>query len=157
MATVAARRDDPAVVVFLIGPETRQRPDEAAEDERPRRGALLLFRKEGSEGILCPRPGRGHIAAQLVVWFARARGCEHDCTLSLPMFSLIPWCLFFCAAAGFFYPLELTSRGGATLISFFYDQRLLISLQSAVRHQPLLSLLFSSFFLFASVLCLRSA
>lgn len=31
MGTVAARRDDPAVVVFLIGPETRQRPDEAAE------------------------------------------------------------------------------------------------------------------------------
>lgn len=102
MATVAARRDDPAVVVVLIGPETRQHPDEAAEDERPRRGALLLFRKEGSEGILCPGPGSGRIAPRLVVWFARARGCEHDGTLSLPLFSLIPWCLFFCAAASFF-------------------------------------------------------
>lgn len=121
MATVAARRDDPAVVVVLIGPETRQHPDEAAVDERPRRGALLLFRKEGSEGILCPGPGRGRIAARLVVWFARARGCEHNGTLSLPLFSLILRCLFFCAAARFFfYPLKLTSRGGATLISFFF-------------------------------------
>lgn len=47
MATLAARRDDPAAVAFLIGPETRQHPDEAAGDGRPTRAALLLFRKEG--------------------------------------------------------------------------------------------------------------
>lgn len=44
MATTAAWRDEPAVVVFLIGPETRH-PDEAAEAEWPRR-------REGSKGIL---------------------------------------------------------------------------------------------------------
>lgn len=79
MATTGAWRDDPAVVVFLIGPETRH-PDEAAEAERPRRG---FIQEGGEQRNSCPCLRRSRSATQLVVWFAGPRGCEHSCTLSL--------------------------------------------------------------------------
>lgn len=78
MATTAAWRDDPAVVVFLIGPETRH-PDEAADAEWPRLG---FIQEGGKQRNSCTC----RIAAQLVMWFARPRGCEHNCTLSLLLF-----------------------------------------------------------------------
>lgn len=83
MATAAAWRDDPAVVVFLIGSETRH-PDEAAQAEWPRRGSFLGG-EEAKEFLSDLHHSR--TVTQLVVWFAPRRACEHDCTfVSLPLF-----------------------------------------------------------------------